>query len=103
MLKLLFVNIVLAKKLFLFNKLVKLSFFYRVKKQGTLGFNCIGEHNQSLLFNINKILYFLFKLTPFFFNLVKQRGCIFFIGINLILFKWFKNNSDLYLQEIIAV
>jgi hypothetical protein len=77
----------LTKKILLFNKLVKLNFFYSVNKRGILGFGIIGIHNSCFLLNLDKLLQFLFKLIPFFFNLISKQGCLFFIGINFILLK----------------
>ena len=92
----------LTKKILLFNKLLKLNFFYRVKKKDILGVNLIGMHNDCLLFNLDRILYFMFRLTPFFFNLIKKQGGIFFIGIKFILLKWFQDQSEKDRQEVIV-
>ena len=93
----------LAKKILIFNKLSKLSFFYRIKKNYIFGLDLIGTHNNCLLVNIDKILYFIFRLTPFFFNLIKKQGGIFFVGINFILLKWFKNQDKKNQQEVVVI
>jgi hypothetical protein len=77
----------LTKKVLLFNKLLKLSFFYRVKKKDFFGIDLIGTHNNCLLFNLDNFLYFMSRLTPFFFNLIKKKGGIFFVGIKFVLLK----------------
>lgn len=94
---------VLAKKILLFNKLLKLSFFYRVNKIDITGIDLIGTHNYCLLFNLDNFLYFIFRLIPFFLNLIKKQGCIFFIGVKFILLKWFKKQvtSNCKQQELI--
>jgi hypothetical protein len=76
----------LTQKVYLFNKLLKLSFFYRVtKKTGEL--YALGPKHGSVLFNLDILLYFMFKLAPFFLTVVKKQGGVFFIGIKLILLK----------------
>lgn len=92
----------LTKKLLLFNKLLKLSFFYRIKNIDFFGVDLIGTHNNCLLFNLDKFLYFMFRLTPFFLNLLKQQGGVFFIGIKFLLLKWFHNQKHSGQQEIIT-
>jgi hypothetical protein len=76
----------LTKKVTLFNRLLKLSFFYRLKKKVT-ELDLTGLHYSHLLFNLDKFLCFMFKLIPFFFNIVKNQGGVFFIGIKFILLK----------------
>ena len=88
----------LTKKTLLFNKLVKLNFFYSVNKRGVFGFDIIGIHKGCFLLDLDKLLHFLFKLIPFFFNLILRQGCIFFVGINFILLKWFSYNQVLHKQ-----
>jgi hypothetical protein len=92
----------LKKKILMFNKLLKLSFFYRVGKLDAGGADLIGTHSYCLLFNLDNFLYFIFRLIPFFLNLIKKSGCIFFIGVKFILLKWFKKqNSNSCKQELI--
>lgn len=92
----------LTKKVLLFNKLLKLSFFYRVKKKDFFGIDLIGTHNNCLLFNLDNFLYFMFRLTPFFFNLIKKKGGIFFVGIKFVLLKWFQKNEKYNQQEFVV-
>ena len=92
----------LKKKVLLFNKLLKFSFFYRVNKKDVLGVDLIGTHSNCLLFNLDKFLFFMFRLTPFFFNLIKKQGGIFFIGTKFILLKWFKEQKQKGQQEFIV-
>jgi hypothetical protein len=75
----------LTNKVLVFNKLRKLSFFYRIKKVYTLGINFIGRHADCLLFNIDKFLYFMHRLIPFFLNIVRKQGVVFFVGVHFIL------------------
>jgi len=75
----------LTNKILVFNKLCKLGFFYRFKKVYTFGVNFIGGHADCLLFNTDKFLYFMHRLTPFFLNIVRKQGAVFFIGVNFIL------------------
>jgi len=79
----------------------KLSFFYRIKKVYTLGINFIGRHADCLLFNIDKLLYFMHRLTPFFLNIVRKQGVVFFVGVNFILLNWFKYKEQNNQQELI--
>ncbi len=89
----------LTKKVLLFNKLLKLSFFYRVNKKDITGVDLIGTHHHCLLFNLDKFLYFIFRLIPFFFNLLKKQGCIIFIGIKFVLLKWFQAQQGNFKQQ----
>jgi len=91
----------LTNKVLVFNKLCKLSFFYRIKKVYTPGINFIGGHADCLLFNIDTFLYFMHRLTPFFLNIVRKQGVVFFIGINFILLNWFKYKEQNNQQELI--
>jgi len=77
----------LNKKILLFNKLLKLSFFYRVKKKEIFSASVIGLHQGCFLFNLDQLLYFILSLIPFFSNIIIKQGGIFFIGVNFILLK----------------
>lgn len=92
----------LTKKVTLFNRLLKLSFFYRLKKKVT-ELDLTGLHYSHLLFNLDKFLCFMFKLIPFFFNIVKNQGGVFFIGIKFILLKWFQKTCKSSQQGVISI
>jgi hypothetical protein len=77
----------LTKKALIFNRLLKLSFFLRVKIKQSIQAGAIGIHSDCLLFNLDKFLFFMFMLVPLFFNLLKKQGGIFFVGIKFILLK----------------
>jgi hypothetical protein len=91
----------LSVKVLVFNKLLKLSFFYRIKKIYMPGANLIGVHCGCLLFNLDKFLYFMYRLTPFFLNVVRKQGIVFFIGVKFTLLKWFKYKEQNIQQELI--
>lgn len=91
----------LTTKVLVFNKLHKLSFFYRIKKIYSSNLNLIATHSNCLLFNLNTFLYFMYKLTPFFLNLIRKQGVVFFIGIKFSLLKWFKYKEQNNQQELI--
>jgi ribosomal protein S2 len=91
----------LSKKILLFNQLTKFTFFYRITQNNTSESNLLGFHNNSLFFDIHKVMYFLLRLTPFFLNLVKKKGCLSFIGVNFILLKWFQQQSSKTSQNLV--
>lgn len=93
----------LSKKVILFYKLLRLSFFYRVKKKSIFDIGLIGHHEDCLLFNLDQFLYLMFRLIPFFFNLVKKKGGLFFIGVNFILLKWFQDQAKKVTQEVVVI
>jgi len=93
----------LLKKFLLFNKLLKLSFFYRIKKEKSVWSGLIGTHNSCMLFKVDDILYFIFRLIPFFLNLIKKQGGLLFIGVDCMLLKWFKKQVEPGHQELVFV
>ena len=90
----------LTKKVIVFNKLLKFSFFYRVQKKN-IEVDLVGRHDNCLFFDLDKVLYFILRLIPFFFNLIKQQGCLVFIGINFVLLKWFQKQKFNRQEEFI--
>ena len=67
------------------------------------GLDSVGLHNKCFLFNFDKFLCFIFRLVPFFFNIIKKQGGIFFAVNNFILLKWFHYNALSKQQEFILI
>lgn len=59
-------------------------------------------HYSCTLLNVNNFLSLIFKLVPFFLNIISRQGGLFFIGLKFILLKWFYKERGINQQKLMV-